>query len=106
MLSLLPIAQGREHDEDQTGDCSRSSTGAIPIPDLGEGIYLGEQGGLYPGGLNTLPREHEAAGLDLASQIEPLDEDGNRDANGAIAVLSIGVSNTFREFQDFITIVE
>ncbi|MEN8239631.1 MAG: hypothetical protein ABFR53_10555, partial [Actinomycetota bacterium] len=56
--------------------------------------------------LNTLPREHEAAGLDLASQIEPLDEDGNRDANGAIAVISIGVSNTFREFQDFITIVE
>jgi hypothetical protein len=41
-----------------------------------------------------------------AALIEPLDADGNPDPDGAIAVMSIGVSNTNREFQDFMTIVE
>src|ERR1700742_4961611 len=31
---------------------SRESTGLIPLPDLGTGMYKGEQGGLYPGGAN------------------------------------------------------
>ena len=33
----------------------RESTGLVPLPDLGTGSYLGEQGGLYPGGQNMPP---------------------------------------------------
>ena len=106
MALFAPFAQASEHEDDQGADCGRSSTGAIPIPDLGEATYQGAQGGLYPDGSNTIPPDHEAAGLRHASQIEPLDGAGNPDPDGAIAVISIGVSNTNREFQDFITIVE
>jgi hypothetical protein len=106
MALFAPFAQGREHEDDQGADCGRSSTGAIPITDLGEATYEGAQGGLYPDGSNTIPPDHEAAGLGHAAQIEPLDGAGNPDPDGAIAVISIGVSNTNREFQDFITIVE
>ncbi len=108
MLSVVfvPVASAREHDGGQGADCSQSSTGAIPIPDLGEARYQGEQGGLYPGGSNTVPPDHEASGLLAASEIEPLDAQGNPDPDGAIVVVSLGVSNTWREFQDFMTIAE
>src|SRR3974390_2018454 len=33
----------------------RESTGLIPLPDLGKEKYKGEQGGLYPGGVNAPP---------------------------------------------------
>ena len=37
-------------------NCAGTSTGRIPINDLGAGLYLGAfQGGLYPGGRNTPP---------------------------------------------------
>ena len=106
LMLIVPQSHGREHDGGQSGDCSRSSTGAIPIPDLGEATYQGSQGGLYPGGTNTVPPDHETAGLANASRIEPLNAQGDPDVDGAIAVMSIGVSNTNREFHDFITIVE
>jgi len=108
MLSVVfvPVASAREHDRGQGADCSQSSTGAIPIPDLGDATYQGVQGGLYPGGSNTVPPDHEALGLWHASEIEPLDAQGNPDPDGAIVVVSLGVSNTWREFQDFITIAE
>src|ERR1700682_3190593 len=36
----------------------RESTGLVPLPDLGDGKYQGEQGGLYPGGSNYPPNAH------------------------------------------------
>lgn len=106
LVLTTPVAHGSEHRDSQSGDCGRSSSGAVPIPDLGEASYQGAQGGLYPEGSNAVPPDHEAMGLSHASRIEPLDADGNPDPDGSIVVMSIGVSNTFREFQDFITIVE
>ncbi|MEN8237781.1 MAG: hypothetical protein ABFR53_01135 [Actinomycetota bacterium] len=103
---LAPHAVAREHGSDQGTACFQSSTGAVPIPDLGEATYGSAQGGLYPGGSNTIPTDHEAAGQWHASQIEPLDGVGNPDPDGAIAVVSLGVSNTWREFQDFMAIAE
>ncbi len=38
----------------------RDSVGLIPLTDLGTGNYLGEQGGLYLGGVNTPPTAHIA----------------------------------------------
>ncbi len=88
-------------------DCSITSVGLPPLTDLGAGSYLGLQGGLYPGGLNTRPAAHEAAGLALAHSIVPLDTLGNPDwINGSIVVVSIGMSNTSQEFSSLIPKVQ
>ncbi|MBK7812621.1 MAG: T9SS type A sorting domain-containing protein [Saprospiraceae bacterium] len=86
-------------------NCSASSTGFIPINDLGTNIspLTGQMGGLYPGGSNYLPGDHKNAGLELASQIECLDINGNPDPyNGKVVWLSIGMSNCTQETQRFI----
>ena len=83
---------------------SRQSTGMIPLPDLGTGTYKGEQGGLYPGGVNTPPPAHLKAGEALARKIVPLDADGHAAANGKIVLISIGMSNTTMKFQVFMKI--
>ena len=49
-----------------TAHPAQTSTGAIPLPDLGKGKYKSEQGGLYPNGENTPPPAHLKAGLALA----------------------------------------
>ncbi len=80
---------------------ARESTGLIPLPDLGKGMYKGEQGGLYPGGSNTPPKAHLAAGLRMAKEITPLDRDGRKSDSGLIVMLSIGMSNTTQESRSF-----
>ncbi len=71
----------------------------IPLTDFAEGeTYLGFMGGLYPGGLNQIPLDHVRAGLGPLAQIRPRDVDGNLSANGKVILLSIGMSNTSREF--------
>jgi hypothetical protein len=82
---------------------------ATPLNDLGGDVYIrmdgqntGEIGGLYPGGSNMRPAQHEADGLAVAAQIVPLDADGNPDEiNGKIVLVSIGMSNTNMEFNTF-----
>jgi PEP-CTERM motif len=70
-----------------------------PINDLGTGLYLNQfQGGLYPNGSNTVPTAHEAAGLQRAAAIQPLNAQGQPDANGKYVMISIGMSNTTDEF--------
>ncbi|HEY3837835.1 MAG TPA: hypothetical protein VGL72_14740, partial [Bryobacteraceae bacterium] len=83
-------AQKKRREEYLKDHTPVSSTGNIALPDLGPGMYKGEQGGLYPGGTNTIPREHLAAGLKLAKQIQPLDLDGNLSPDGKIVMLAIG----------------
>src|ERR1043166_3837685 len=41
----------------------RDSMGFTALTDLGKAAYKGEQGGLYPGGENTIPADHLKAGL-------------------------------------------
>ena len=84
-------------------DCTRDSTGLIPLTDLGAGLYQGFQGGLYSGGTNERPSAHSQAGLAIANSITPLDTLGNPDpASGKVVLISIGMSNTTQEFQAFI----
>ncbi len=83
-------------------DCTKTSIGQVPLNDLGMGTYQGYQGGLYPGGSNSLPIAHKTAGLVAAAQIRPLNQSGNVDiVNGKIALISIGPSFTTMEFSAF-----
>ena len=79
-----------------------TSTGLVPINDLGTGLYLGQyQGGLYPGGTNAMPASHAQFGLARGAAIVPRDTNGNPAANGKYVFLSIGMSNTTQEFSTF-----
>lgn len=82
-------------------DCSKTSVGLVPLTDLGAAEYKGYQGGLYPGGSNTRPVDHENAGLEISRSIRPLGANGQAEANGRIVLLSIGMSNTTQEFSTF-----
>jgi hypothetical protein len=70
-----------------------------PLTELGGEEYHGFQGGLYPGGSNERPADHQAAGLKLAAQVRPLNAKGEPDANGKIVLLTVGMSNTHQASQ-------
>lgn len=72
-----------------------------PLNELGAAKYHGFEGGFYPGGKNERPKEHEAAGLKLAKQVQPLNAQGQPDPNGRIVLLSVGMSNTSQSSQGF-----
>ncbi|HET6879994.1 MAG TPA: hypothetical protein VFI31_07555 [Pirellulales bacterium] len=67
-----------------------------PLDELGADGYHGYQGGLYPGGTNERPADHEAAGIKLASQVAPLDAQGQHAEDGRIVLLTVGMSNTMQ----------
>ena len=73
-------------------------TVATPIMDLGIGTYRGFEGGLYAGGVNLAPIDHDSQGLARSARIQPLDSQGRPSANGKIVVMSVGMSNTTREW--------
>jgi hypothetical protein len=72
-----------------------------PLTTLGTEKYHGHEGGLYPGGSNDRPKEHESAGLAAAKQVVPLGPDGKPAPGGKIVLLSVGMSNTTQEFSVF-----
>ena len=84
-----------------------NAVGLLPLTDLGGATYGGFVGGLYPGGSNTRPAAHEAAGLAISNDlILPRDAAGNVDlVNGKIGFGSIGMSNTEMEFDGFLPLV-
>jgi len=83
-------------------DCSRDSTGLVPLTDLGAGTFQGFPGGLYPGSSNQRPPAHESAGIAIASSLVLLDTQGNPDPTGRIVLVSIGMSNCTLEFRTFV----
>lgn len=74
----------------------------IALSDLGLAEYLGFPGGLYPDGKNSRPAVHEKLGIALGAAVQPLDEEGKASSSGKIVMLCIGMSNTSREFSQFI----
>jgi hypothetical protein len=83
-------------------NCAGTSTGMIPLTELGAGLYHGFPGGLYGVGSNVRPAAHEAAGVAIANSIVPLDTLGQPDPNGRIVFISIGMSNCTQEFSTFV----
>ncbi len=78
----------------------------VPLNDLGSGTYQGFPGGLYPDGKNRRPAPHEAAGVKLAAQVQPLDADGKPSSDGRIVLLGIGFSNTVQAFHGFMEVAQ
>ncbi len=73
-----------------------------PIMDMTAGqTYLGFSGNLYENNSNSAPTDHDTDGVNIGKQIQPLDINGNPSANGAIAFISLGLSNTSLEFGGF-----
>ena len=93
-IALFPLANALAQPRFDTSSLK-------PLTELGTDKYKDFEGGLYPGGRNDRPAEHEAAGVKLAQSIQPLDPDGKPYADGAIVLLSIGMSNTTQEFRAF-----
>lgn len=84
----------------------RTSTGLVPLVDLGQGKYKGETGGLYGAGSNTPPPALAAAAESETRLIHPVNAQGFSDPQGKIVLLSIGMSNTTQEFSAFKRIVD
>jgi hypothetical protein len=84
-------------------DCTLTHTGRVPLSDLA-GSYRGFAGGLYRNGQSLRPPTHESVGLRIArEQVRPLDGNGAPDpVNGRIVLVSLGMSNTAREFDGFL----
>jgi len=78
----------------------------IPLTDLGSAQYLGFAGGLYPNGKNSRPSAYEDAGVALGATVQPLGGDGKPSTSGKIVMISIGMSNTSREFSQFIRLAD
>ena len=72
-----------------------------PLPELASEKYQTYEGGLYPGGKNERPKDHDAAGLALAKAIRPLGADGKPAAGGKVVMLAVGMSNTTQAFSTF-----
>jgi Putative Ig domain len=74
----------------------------IALTDLGTGQYMGQEGGLYPGGSNVRPPVHETAGGTIASRIQPLNREGKPDPDGRYVLLGLGMSETQDDFDQFL----
>ena len=79
-----------------------SDLSPVPLTELGSRTYKGFEGGLYTGGKNLTPSGHAAEGRKIASEVQPLDANGNADPSGKIVLTSIGMSNAADEFGLFL----
>jgi hypothetical protein len=95
VLAIIPIAAAQPPaGEARPGpECSQTSTGLIPLTDLGKRKYKGHRGGLYPGGLNQPSRPYLKVGLSSAKRVRRTGE--------PMVLLSVGMSNAAHEFRSF-----
>ncbi len=97
LLTILPLATPHV----SAADCSKTSANRTPLTELGDNLYQGKKGGLYPEG-NTLPLKVQETDMEIVKRIQPLNKEGNPDPeNGRIVFLSIGNMITSIEFQAF-----
>jgi len=93
VCASLSISQAPAKVMRPSAQCSLTSTGLVPLTDMGSRRYRGYRGGLYPGGVNRPPAKYLKKGMAASRQVRPI--------NGKIVVLSIGMSNASAEFSAF-----
>jgi hypothetical protein len=93
-----PQAPGRARNSVQRPAPER----LIPLCDMGaQDRYEGEDGGLYGGGRNTPPEAHRQAAEAQLARIQRLDPTGKAAPDGAVALVSLSMSNATQEFSFF-----
>jgi hypothetical protein len=75
-----------------------TDTVRVPLTDLLTKTYYGHAGGLYPGGINLPPTDHDSAARARRKTIQPLDVNGDESPFGKYVLLSIGMANTTQEW--------
>ena len=75
-----------------------TDTVKVPLTDLLARTYYGYSGGLYPGGLNQAPADHDSAARARRNAIKPLDVNGDESPFGKYVLISIGMSNASQEW--------
>jgi hypothetical protein len=75
-----------------------TDTVKIPLTDLLTRTYYKNIGGLYPGGSNFPPPDHDSAARARRNAIKPLDVNGDESPFGKYVLVSIGSSNTTQEW--------
>ena len=72
-----------------------TDTVRIPLTDLLTRTYYKNIGGLYPGGSNFPPADHDSAARARRNAIKPLDVNGDESPFGKYVLISIGMSRCF-----------
>jgi hypothetical protein len=70
----------------------------VPLTDLLTKTYFGHAGGLYPGGVNLPPADHDSVARARRKMIQPLDVNGDESPFGKYVLLSVGMANTTQEW--------
>lgn len=106
-LRLMQLRLGGAAARERSGgnDARRRSgdkLGLKPLTEMtADDSYHGEEGGLYGGGKNVPPADHQAAAKIEIAQIVPRDSDGKPSPEGKIGLISISMSNWTQEFSMF-----
>lgn len=85
----------------RAADCQRTSVDLKPVTELAPDTYLGQPGGLYPGGQNSPPPAHARVATGRASDIQPRRFDGAVAPDGKIVFMSLGMTFAMLEYQTF-----
>ncbi|HEV7839446.1 MAG TPA: hypothetical protein VGO75_15365 [Gemmatimonadaceae bacterium] len=75
-----------------------TDTVKVPLTDLLSKTYYSNPGGLYPGGVNQPPADHDSAARARRNAIKPLDVNGDESPFGKYVLISIGMSNATQEW--------
>jgi hypothetical protein len=75
-----------------------TDTVKVPLTDLLSKTYYSNPGGLYPGGVNQPPADHDSAARTRRNAIKPLDVNGDESPFGKYVLISIGMSNATQEW--------
>ncbi len=80
----------------------KEKVGFKPLTEMSaEDKYLDQDGGLYGGGKNSPPAEHQKAAEAALAQVKPLDARGQPALDGRVVFVSISMSNATQEFSKF-----
>jgi hypothetical protein len=101
LLVLLSPQVSRAQTVSPAPNCAQTSTGFMPLTDMGKRTYHGFPGGLYSHGTNVAPPSYLTLGMQHARRVQPLAPSGEPSGSGKIGLLSIGMSNTTMEWSAF-----